>query len=101
MEDELKRQYDTTPYCDQSFVDLDLGRLLGLASLFKLGPKQSATPDLRVLDLACASGQHIRRQAERFGVDLLQAQEVTGLRSHNNYHCVGTTDGSEYEVWPS
>ena len=39
-----------------------------------------------------------RRQAERFGVELLQAQGVTGLRSHDNYHCVGTTDGSEYSA---
>jgi len=39
-----------------------------------------------------------RRQAERFGVEILQAQEVTGLRSHDNYHCVGTSDGSEYSA---
>jgi thioredoxin reductase (NADPH) len=39
-----------------------------------------------------------RKQAERFGVELLQAQDIVGLRSHDNYHCVGTADGSEYSA---
>lgn len=46
------------------------------------------------------SGQELsgrfRAQAERFGVELLQAQEVVGLHSHDNYHCIETADGSEY-----
>lgn len=37
-----------------------------------------------------------RAQAERFGVEFLRAQDVTGLRGHDNYHCVETGDGSEY-----
>ncbi len=41
----------------------------------------------------------LRRQAARFGVEMLQAQDVTGLRSHDNYHCVGTADGSEYSAF--
>jgi len=40
----------------------------------------------------------LRRQAERFGVELLQAQDVVGLRSHDNYHCVATADGNEYSA---
>jgi thioredoxin reductase (NADPH) len=40
--------------------------------------------------------RRFRAQAERFGVELLQAQEVTGLRDHDNYHCIVTADGSEY-----
>lgn len=39
-----------------------------------------------------------RQQAERFGVELLQAQELTGFHSHDNYHCVQTADGSEYSA---
>jgi thioredoxin reductase (NADPH) len=39
-----------------------------------------------------------RAQAERFGVELLQAQDVVGFRSHDNYHCVGTADGTEYSA---
>jgi thioredoxin reductase (NADPH) len=39
-----------------------------------------------------------RRQAERFGVELLQAQDVVGLHSHHNYRCVTTADGSEYSA---
>lgn len=38
----------------------------------------------------------LRKQAERFGVEILQAQDVVQLNSHDNYHCVGTADGSEY-----
>ena len=38
----------------------------------------------------------LRQQAEKFGVELLQAQDVTGIHSHDNYHCVTTSDGSEY-----
>jgi len=42
--------------------------------------------------------ERLRRQAERFGVELLQAQDVTGVRSHYNYHCVNTGDGKEYSA---
>ena len=40
----------------------------------------------------------LRQQADRFGVELLQAQEVTGLHSHHNYHCVQTGDGKGYSA---
>ncbi len=40
----------------------------------------------------------LRQQAERFGVELLQAQDVVGIHSHDNYHCVDTGDGSEYSA---
>lgn len=40
----------------------------------------------------------LRRQAERFGVELLQAQEVVGVRKHDNYSSVQTADGSEYSA---
>lgn len=42
--------------------------------------------------------QRLRQQAERFGVELLQAQEVTSLRSKDNYHCVHTGDGTQYSA---
>ncbi|MCP4419577.1 MAG: FAD-dependent oxidoreductase [Chloroflexi bacterium] len=38
----------------------------------------------------------LRQQAEKFGVELLQAQDVVNIHSHDNYHCVFTGDGSEY-----
>lgn len=38
----------------------------------------------------------LRQQAEQFGVEILQAQEVRGIHSHDNYHCIETGDGSEY-----
>ena len=38
----------------------------------------------------------LRRQAERFGVEILQAQEVVHIHDHENYHCLTTGDGSEY-----
>ncbi len=48
------------------------------------------------------SGQELsarfRRQAERFGVEMLQAQDVVGMRRLGNYHCVGTADGTEYSA---
>jgi thioredoxin reductase (NADPH) len=40
----------------------------------------------------------LRRQAERFGVETLQAQDVIRIHSHDNYHCVDTADGSEYSA---
>lgn len=40
----------------------------------------------------------LRRQAARFGVEMLQAQDVARLRSHDNYHCVFTADDSEYSA---
>jgi thioredoxin reductase (NADPH) len=40
--------------------------------------------------------QRLRQQAEKFGVEILQAQDVVSLHSHDNYHCVNTADGSQY-----
>ena len=40
----------------------------------------------------------LRQQAERFGVELLQAQEVVGVRKHDNYARVKTADGSAYNA---
>lgn len=40
----------------------------------------------------------LRQQAQRFGVELLQAQEIVALHSHDNYHCVDTASGSEYSA---
>jgi thioredoxin reductase (NADPH) len=40
----------------------------------------------------------LRNQAERFGVEMLQAQDVVRIHSHDNYHCVDTADGSEYSA---
>ena len=42
--------------------------------------------------------QRLREQAERFGVELLQAQEATGIHTHDNYHCVQTGGGEEYSA---
>jgi len=42
--------------------------------------------------------QRLRQQAERFGVELLQAQDVVSIHSHDNYHCVRTGDGAEYSA---
>lgn len=40
----------------------------------------------------------LRQQAERFGVEMLQAQDVTDYRLNGNYQCVKTLDGSEYSA---
>jgi thioredoxin reductase (NADPH) len=40
----------------------------------------------------------LRQQAERFGVELLQAQDVVGIRQHENYHCIDTANGSSYSA---
>lgn len=41
----------------------------------------------------------LRRQAERFGVEILQAQEVTAVELDGDYRLVRTADGSEYRSW--
>jgi len=40
--------------------------------------------------------RRLRRQAERFGVEILQAQTVTGVATDGAYRLVRTADGSEY-----
>jgi len=40
--------------------------------------------------------RRLRLQAERFGVELLQAQEVEKVYQHHDYHCVKTGDGQTY-----
>ena len=69
-----------------------------------LGGQSAATQWLDNVP-GCAEGiegiefaDQIRRQAERFGVEVLQAQDVVRLFSHDNYHCVFTGDGSEYSA---
>jgi thioredoxin reductase (NADPH) len=42
--------------------------------------------------------KRLRSQAERFGVELLHAQEVVTLQRHHNYPCVKTTDGKNYSA---
>lgn len=42
--------------------------------------------------------QRLRQQAERFGVELLQAQDIAQIYQHDNYHGVRTSDGSEYSA---
>lgn len=41
----------------------------------------------------------LRQQAERFGVEILQAQEVTKIDQEGQYRCVHTADGREYRSW--
>lgn len=40
----------------------------------------------------------LRQQAARFGVEMLQAQEIMTITSHANYHIVKTGDGQEYSA---
>jgi thioredoxin reductase (NADPH) len=42
--------------------------------------------------------QRLRRQAERFGVELLEAQQIAAVHILDNYHCVTTEDGSAYSA---
>ncbi|HLZ72474.1 MAG TPA: FAD-dependent oxidoreductase [Dehalococcoidia bacterium] len=41
----------------------------------------------------------LRRQAERFGVEILSAQEVIGVGADGDYRWVRTADGGEYRAW--
>lgn len=41
----------------------------------------------------------LRQQAERFGVEILTAQEVTGIDADGMYRVVRTADGVEYRAW--
>ena len=41
----------------------------------------------------------LRRQAERFGVEILQAQEVVAVEVDGDCRLVRTQDGSEYRSW--
>ena len=40
----------------------------------------------------------LKAQAERFGVELLAAQDVRSVRADGRYHCVTTGDGAEYRA---
>jgi len=42
--------------------------------------------------------QRLRQQAERFGVELLQAQEVSEVHHQDNYNYIKTVDGSRYSA---
>jgi thioredoxin reductase (NADPH) len=42
--------------------------------------------------------RRLRLQAERFGVELLQAQEVSGIEQKGNLQCVGTSVGQQYSA---
>lgn len=42
--------------------------------------------------------QRLRAQAERFGVELLQAQDVSTIQRQDNYHRIQTASGDEYSA---
>ncbi len=42
--------------------------------------------------------QRLREQVEQFGAEILQAQEIASISSHDNYHVITTLDGSEYSA---
>ncbi len=46
-----------------------------------------------------AFADRLRRQAERFGVEILSAQEVTKVDVDGDYRCVHTADGTEYRAF--
>ena len=85
--DPLQGQYDETPYQDEAFPQFDLARLLGLARLFQLGPEPNRDEPVRVLDLGCASGVHLREQAARYpaarftGIDFSAAELKSGRQA--------------------
>lgn len=41
----------------------------------------------------------LRQQAERFGVEILSAQDVTSVDADDDYRIVRTADGAEYRSW--
>jgi thioredoxin reductase (NADPH) len=43
--------------------------------------------------------ERLRRQAERYGVEILSAQEVTRIDVDGAYRVVHTADGHEYRAW--
>ncbi len=43
-------------------------------------------------------GERLRRQTEKFGVELLQAQEAAKVYVHQNYRCVDTADENRYSA---
>lgn len=43
--------------------------------------------------------ERLRRQAERFGVEILSAQDVTKIDVDDPYRCVHTADGAEYRAF--
>jgi thioredoxin reductase (NADPH) len=43
--------------------------------------------------------ERLRQQAERFGVEILSAQEVTGISMDGEYRSVRTADAREYRSW--
>jgi thioredoxin reductase (NADPH) len=42
--------------------------------------------------------RRLRRQVERFGVELLEAQQVASIYQHGNLRCVRTDDGRQYSA---
>ncbi|MBE0698072.1 MAG: FAD-dependent oxidoreductase, partial [Anaerolineaceae bacterium] len=42
--------------------------------------------------------ERVVQQARRFGVEILQAQDVTGLGLHDGYQCAMTPDGKHYHA---
>jgi len=88
--DPLQQSYDETPYQDQSFPQFDVARLLGFAQLFGLADPTRTCEGLRVLDLGCASGLHLRDQARRYpgtrfvGIDFAQSEIDIGRKAIAN-----------------
>lgn len=85
--DPLRQSYEDTPYRDQPYPLFTLERLLGLAQFFRLREPGGGCRDVRVLDLGCASGRHLRAEAARHpgarftGVDFSTAEIELGRKA--------------------
>jgi len=85
--DELQRSYDETPYLDQQYPLFTLDALLGHAQLFGLMAPGTTSQGVRVLDLGCASGLHLRQEARQhpdarfIGVDFATSEIELGLKA--------------------
>lgn len=85
--DGLQHSYDETPYLDQHYPLFTLDLLLGHAQLFGLAPPGATSRGVRVLDLGCASGHHVRSEAKKHpearftGVDFSTAEIELGRKA--------------------
>ena len=106
MTNPIRDRYDSTPYQDFRFREFDLARLMGLTRV--LGLATPPTDQLRILDIGCASGLHIREQSALYpsarftGVDFSSKEIEAGQAAILESGLTGVelihADLSEFEI---
>ena len=83
-------------YAEREAIDTLVIERSGIGGQAAITEKLENVPGFPMSIAGQDFSKRLRQQAELFGAEILQAQEISNVRTSDNYHKVTTQDGSEY-----